>query len=192
MMEKLMSLSGLALYRKEIRNGPSHKCFRVASDKVEVPLQSLPDLVTAKAKVVEAGAYLRDLQRAGAPMTKVYPAQLVERWAQGVLEKVACGIERESLSFDITGFRLDDFALMCMPGEPFVEIGLAVKAASQARHTMFAGYCNGSLAYWPTGGWRCLRRCRRIIFRRHRWPRRRILLSGVLLGCCENWAFDIA
>ena len=144
------SLSGLALYRKEFRNGPSHKCFRVASDKVEVPLQSLPDLVTAKAKVVEAGAYLRDLQRAGAPMTKVYPAQLVERWAQGVLEKVACGIERESLSFDITGFRLDDFALMCMPGEPFVEIGLAVKAASQARHTMFAGYCNGSLAYWPT------------------------------------------
>jgi hypothetical protein len=31
-----------------------------------------------------------------------------------------------------------------------VEIALAVKERSKAGHTMFAGYCNGSLAYWPT------------------------------------------
>ena len=37
-----------------------------------------------------------------------------------------------------------------MPGEPFVEIGLGVKKLSKANHTMFAGYCNGTLAYWPT------------------------------------------
>ena len=37
-----------------------------------------------------------------------------------------------------------------MPGEPFVEIGLAVKERSQASHTLFAGYCNGVITYWPT------------------------------------------
>lgn len=40
--------------------------------------------------------------------------------------------------------------LVGMPGEPFAEIGLATKARSTASHTMFAGYCNGILAYWPT------------------------------------------
>jgi hypothetical protein len=29
-----------------------------------------------------------------------------------------------------------------MPGEPFVEIGLAVKAGSPFQHTLFSGYSN--------------------------------------------------
>ena len=144
------SLSGLALYRKEFVDGPSHRRLQAVAATVRVPLQPLPSLMAAKSKLQEASALVQVLQSTGAPITKVYPAQLVERWAKGVLEKVASGIEQESLSFDIVGFRLDDFALMGMPGEPFVEIGLAVKAHSKALHTMFAGYCNGSLAYWPT------------------------------------------
>lgn len=144
------SLSGLALYRKEFVDGPTHRRLQAVAAVVEVPLQPLPSLVEAKARLAEASERLQALACAGAPMTKIYPAQLVERWARGVLEKVERGIERESLSFDIAGFRLDDFALMAMPGEPFVEIGLAVKANSKAGQTMFAGYCNGSLAYWPT------------------------------------------
>jgi hypothetical protein len=144
------SLSGLALYRKEFVDGPSHRRLQAVATTVRVPLQPLPSLMAAKSKLQEASALVQVLQSTGAPITKVYPAQLVERWAKGVLEKVEGGIEQESLSFDIVGFRLDDFALMGMPGEPFVEIGLAVKAHSKALHTMFAGYCNGSLAYWPT------------------------------------------
>ena len=144
------SLSDLALYRKEFIDGPGHRHLQAATGRVEVPLQSLPSLAAAEARLAEASEALQALQRADAAMARIYPAQLVERWAKGVLEKVASGIERESLCFDIVGFRLDDFALMGMPGEPFVEIGLAVKTRSKAGHTMFAGYCNGSLAYWPT------------------------------------------
>ena len=59
-------------------------------------------------------------------------------------------LEQEALTFEIVGYRLDDFALMAMPGEPFVEIALGVKARSKATHTMFAGYGNGNVAYWPT------------------------------------------
>ena len=75
---------------------------------------------------------------------------LVERWAKGVLEKVEAGITEENLTFEIQGIRLDDFVLLTMPGEPFVEIGLEAKENSSAKVTMFAGYCNGIQAYWPS------------------------------------------
>jgi hypothetical protein len=60
------------------------------------------------------------------------------------------GASREDLKFEIVGYRLDDFVLVGMPGEPFVEIGLGTKERCKAKHTLFAGYCNGVLAYWPT------------------------------------------
>ena len=54
------------------------------------------------------------------------------------------------MTFEIQGIRLDDFVLLTMPGEPFVEIGLEAKENSSAKVTMFAGYCNGIVAYWPS------------------------------------------
>ena len=36
-----------------------------------------------------------------------------------------------------------------MPGEPFVEIGLAVKAGSPFQHTLFSGYSNVGGSYIP-------------------------------------------
>jgi len=141
------SLSGLALYHKEFGDGPTHHCLKVASARVSVPLQPLPSASEAAAQLAEAQAALQKLEQEGGP---TLPAQLVVRWAAAVVEKVEADIERESLSFEMVGFRLDDFVLVGMPGEPFVEIALAVKERSKAGHTMFAGYCNGSLAYWPT------------------------------------------
>ena len=58
-------------------------------------------------------------------------------------------IKQESLSFEIVGIRIDNCVLVAMPGEPFVEIGLGVKKRAKAQHTIFGGYCNGVLAYWP-------------------------------------------
>ncbi len=75
---------------------------------------------------------------------------MLEHWAERVVNKVKMGITQETLTFPIAGYRLESFVLVTMPGEPFVEIGLAVKQRSRAQHTMFAGYCNGVLAYWPT------------------------------------------
>jgi hypothetical protein len=46
-----------------------------------------------------------------------------------------------------------------MPGEPFVGIGLAVKAASPFAHTLFSGYSNVGGSYipmaeaYPAGGY---------------------------------------
>ena len=44
----------------------------------------------------------------------------------------------------------DDLALATFPGEFFVEHALSLKNRSKFKNTMFVGYCNGSLAYFPT------------------------------------------
>ena len=44
----------------------------------------------------------------------------------------------------------DDLALATFPGEFFVEHGLSLKSRSKFKNTMFVGYCNDSLAYFPT------------------------------------------
>lgn len=144
------SLSNIALYHKEFSEGPTHRTFRVASREVRVSLQPLPSLEEAQAKVDEADAVLRRLHTEGAPTSKIYPASLVKRWAQGVLDKVRAGIKQESLTFQIVGVQIDDCLLFAMPGEPFVEIGLGAKKLANGRPAIFAGYCNGVLAYWPS------------------------------------------
>ena len=43
-----------------------------------------------------------------------------------------------------------DLAWVGLPGEVFVELGLAIKAASPFRHTILVELANGSIGYIPT------------------------------------------
>ena len=145
------SLSDVAHYYKTfVDDGPTHDVLSLSARPVTVSLQALPSLEEAERQLCDATRRLRELECEGAPRTRVYPQMLVERWARGVHEKVRKGIVNEELTIEIQGVRLDDFALLAMPGEPFVEIGLEAKRCSSAAVTMFAGYCNGLVAYWPT------------------------------------------
>jgi neutral ceramidase len=49
----------------------------------------------------------------------------------------------------IGALRIGDWRLMTLATEPFVEIGLAIKAASPAKMTFVAGYSNGCNSYLP-------------------------------------------
>ena len=110
----------------------------------------MPPLAQAEAELAKATARLQELEKQNEPTTKTYPAKMVKIWCEGVVAKLKSGIKQENQKFEIVGFRLDDFALVGMPGEPFVEIGLGVKKRSKAKHTQFAGYCNCVIQYWPT------------------------------------------
>lgn len=145
-----VSLSNIALYHKEFRDGPTHQRFQAAARKVTIPFHPMPPIEKAEADLAKATANLEKLEAQNEPTTRTYPARLVKVWAQTVVDKIKAGVKQDSRQFDIVGFRLDDFALVGMPGEPFVEIGLAVKKRSKAKHTQFAGYCNSVIAYWPT------------------------------------------
>jgi hypothetical protein len=43
----------------------------------------------------------------------------------------------------------DELAIVALPGEIFVELGLAIKTASPFRYTFIAELANGSLGYIP-------------------------------------------
>ena len=144
------SLSSIAHYHKRFKEKPEHRILQAATREIQVPLQPLPALAVAEARLEEASAAVRELQVAGAPAEETYPLQLVERWAAGVLDKVRDGITQETLTIEIIGIQLDDFLVLGMPGEPFVEIGLRAKGHSRLQHNLFAGFCNGVKAYWPT------------------------------------------
>lgn len=59
--------------------------------------------------------------------------------------------ERKDIEAEITTVLIGgDLALAAFPGEFFVEHGLSLKRRSPFRHTLFIGYCNDQLAYFPT------------------------------------------
>ncbi len=56
-----------------------------------------------------------------------------------------------SLLMEVQAFRLDaDTAIVCLPGEVFVELGLAIKQASPFRRTIVMSICNDRPSYVPT------------------------------------------
>lgn len=60
--------------------------------------------------------------------------------------------ERDGLrhiAAEVQVMRCGPLAITAVPVEPFVEIGLQVKAASALPYTMFAGYSNGCIGYLP-------------------------------------------
>ena len=56
---------------------------------------------------------------------------------------------RTSVDGTIGAVRIGDGVIATGPGEIFTEIGLAVKERSPADVTLYAGYTNGSLSYFP-------------------------------------------
>jgi len=149
-METGGSMSNLALYSKRFHDRPSHQLLDVATRTATVPLQPLPSLAEAEAQAADAQRELADAQCRGVTVRETVPLLLMERWTRGVLEKVRAGVKQDELVFDIVGYRLDDFVLVALPGEPFIEIAIGVKERSKATHTMVAGYGNGNVGYLPS------------------------------------------
>jgi len=76
-----------------------------------------------------------------------------------MLADEAAGGRATAIDGEIWAARVGDCAIVGGPGEIFGAIGTAVRAASPARVTLFAGYCNGVLGYiatpdeYPFGGY---------------------------------------
>ena len=149
-MEAGGSMSNLAVYSKRFHDGPTHRVLDAASRTATVPLQPLPSLAEAEAQAADAERELAEAVQRGVTVRETVPLLLMERWTKGVLEKVRAGVKQDKLVFEIVGYRLDDFVLVALPGEPFVEIALGIKERSKAAHTMVAGYGNGNVGYLPS------------------------------------------
>lgn len=82
---------------------------------------------------------IQRLMDAGESTVLTAPQQLIVRWAENVLKRVQAGDTHPGLEYPLVGFRIDKFVLPGMPGKPFVEIQLATRKRTQARHTMLSG-----------------------------------------------------
>jgi hypothetical protein len=75
------------------------------------------------------------------------PAYQIAPYAQGLLEIAEMPETRET---EIQLVRIGDFLIVGLPGEIFVEFGLAIKASSSFRSTAVVGLANDILGYIPT------------------------------------------
>ncbi|CAN5662021.1 neutral/alkaline non-lysosomal ceramidase N-terminal domain-containing protein [soil metagenome] len=74
------------------------------------------------------------------------------RAKQRIAEETLILIDRgaDPISAEVQVVRIGDIALVALPGEPFVELGLEIKRRSKADHTFVIGYANDWLGYFAT------------------------------------------
>jgi hypothetical protein len=83
------------------------------------------------------------------------------RRQQRMVEESLLVIERgsEPIPAEVQVLRIGDVAVVALPGEPFVELGLTIKQRSPAAHTFVVGYGNDWIGYltppqaWQQGGY---------------------------------------
>ena len=114
--------------------------IRVSSRTVELPLAPVtPEEVTA------AKAVMADVLNGAKPAPK-FLDQVRAFKAIDVTDRLG-----KPLTVEVQVIALgDDLAWVSLPGEVFVQLGLAVKAGSPFKQTMIAELANGSVGYVPT------------------------------------------
>jgi hypothetical protein len=127
----------------------------------DVATQAWPSLQTFKTCAPRARSTTITLQRrqfSDADLAKakdVARRMMTENLGTVVMAEAVCILETDAkrdipLEAEIQAVALgEDCAIVSLPGEIFVELGLALKAASPFKHTFIAELANGSIGYVP-------------------------------------------
>ena len=115
----------------------------VASTELALPLLPPPSPAELKEMVIEFTKL-----SAAQPADRVASAMLA--WAQETLAASEARQIASSVPAEIQVLRIGDMALVGVPGELFVELGLAIKRGSDLRDCFVCGFANGNIGYIPT------------------------------------------
>ena len=150
----LESGAPLAIYADEPveeQSSTDGRLLRVATRPMRLPLKEFPPLDVMTAEFEEHATRLDELRRTGGSDEEIRWETMLSKRAAMRAEIARNLVGQTHWTFDLQVFAIgDDIALVAMPGEPFVEIGRAVKDASPFKHTLFSGYSNVGWAYIPT------------------------------------------
>jgi hypothetical protein len=115
--------------------GPRDATLKFARKTIEVPRRryTAEDLADMERRVAGAKARLD-----GSHMSQARLRRL-----QDLLVQWRLPVDPAPLPVEVQILRIGDVAIVAMPGEPFAEIGVAVKKASPFPYTLFCGYSNG-------------------------------------------------
>jgi hypothetical protein len=146
----LESGAPLAIYDDVTRDPVPVQKLGVKVQPMHLPLRALPSPEQFEAELKQHVARLNDLRANGSEADIRWETMLSKRAAMRAdLAREYRG--RTHQRYDLQVFTIgDDIALVAMPGEPFVEIGLRVKEKSPFQYTLFSGYSNIGWAYVPT------------------------------------------
>lgn len=130
-------------------SGPSVEFLGATTRTLTMPLRPLPDEEAARRVLSECQAALEATLARPSTLPERLVARRRVRWAELQLDAVLASA-KPSLELELQAIRLNDLAIVAVPGELFVEIGLAIKARSPLPHTFVFGYSNGTYFYIPT------------------------------------------
>ena len=124
--------------------GPRDATLRFASKLVSVPRRAYTerDLRGMRIRLEAARAQLAELGPEGDPWQRHQAGARARRFAE-LLERWQAPAPRAPLQIEVQALRIGGLALVAMPGEPFAEIGAAVRERSPFEFTMFCGYSDG-------------------------------------------------
>ncbi len=153
------SVTPIALYRR--RQPDEQPPQPVASTRriVSLPLLDLPPRADLERELDERRADLARRIDAGESRVTTNPIRYHIAWLESQLALDAGPGRPTAVDGEIWAARIGDCAIVGAPGEIFGAVGTAVRAASPAPVTIFAGYCQGSLGYvatpdeYPHGGY---------------------------------------
>jgi hypothetical protein len=153
------SVTPISLYRRRVAPDQPSQALAVARSIVRLPLLDAPSRDEMRTELADREADLERRTAAGESRVTTNPVRYHISWLRRMLEQAeGAGLPSE-LEGEIWVARLGDCAVVGTPGEIFGEIGAAVRAASPAPVTIFAGYCGGVLGYvatpdeYPYGGY---------------------------------------
>jgi hypothetical protein len=116
---------------------------------VDLPLLPLPTPAEIAAAVVEAQARLDAARARGTGEGELNTIRYDLVWALGAQAELLAGTAPTTVPGPVHALRIGDGAIVTGPGEIFSEIGLAVRERSPASVTLYAGYTNALISYFP-------------------------------------------
>ncbi len=153
------SVAPISLYRRRLVQDPPAQLLRTARRLVTLPFQDLPAVEALDSELGDRRADLAARRGRGETRATTNTVKYHIDWLEAMLAAERAGGRPTEIAGEIWAARLGDCAIVGAPGEIFGEIGAAVRAASPAAVTIFAGYCQGVLGYvatpeeYPHGGY---------------------------------------
>ncbi len=148
--EGLVSGTGLRLFRWESEDEPAPK-LAFCAEEVAFPLMPLPKLGEIQALITRTEEAIERATENSVPERELRMLRFHGlNWARRVEQEFQSGKPRVVERGTIHAVRIGNGVIATGPGEIFTEIGLAVKERSPAEVTLYAGYTNGAISYFPT------------------------------------------
>lgn len=125
-------------------SGPRDATLKFAAKVIELPARTYTgrEVERMTAAVADAEAKAKTVA-AGSDAWAKHAAEARLRRFQDLLAKWRRPADSPPVRVAISALRVGDLVVVSMPGEPFAEIGQAVKRASPFPVTMFCGYSSG-------------------------------------------------